>query len=305
MFPKHFPILTNLFVALTGLLAPAAMLGAAPSPTATVLTIAPASSVAAGTTVTLTASVASAGKPVSPGLVLFCNAAAAHCTDIHVLGQAQLISNGTATLKLRLPVGSPQRQRHLPAHEFVCHKRVLGPKLDVTGKITTGASILTSGLNFVGTVISNGYPAATGTVSFLDTTNGDSVLASAPLNAGSADVLFTTASMPTVSLTDLAVSLVVGDFNGDGILDFASADLVENTVTILLGNGDGTFTAKSTLSVGVEPSSVAVGDFNSDGIQDLAVANNSDNTVSILLGNGDGTFATKSTPSVGSDQIRW
>ena len=58
-------------------------------------------------------------------------------------------------------------------------------------------------------------------------------------------------------------------------------------VAILLGNGDGTFTSKSSLNVGVNPASIAVGDFNGDGVLDLAITNSGDNTVSVLLGNGN------------------
>jgi hypothetical protein len=84
------------------------------------------------------------------------------------------------------------------------------------------------------------------------------------------------------------------------------ANAGDSTATILLGNGDGTFVNKSTISVGNDPTSLVVGDFNGDGIPDLAVANTggtsifNGNSVSILLGNGDGTFTAKSTPSLAS-----
>jgi hypothetical protein len=94
-------------------------------------------------------------------------------------------------------------------------------------------------------------------------------------------------------------SVVVGDFNGDGIPDLAVVDAGDPQgngagVSVLLGNGDGTFQAPLNFSAGNLPLSVAVGDFNGDGIQDLAVANGgfSGTTVSVLLGNGDGTFQT-------------
>src|SRR2546426_8913697 len=62
------------------------------------------------------------------------------------------------------------------------------------------------------------------------------------------------------------------------------------TVSVLLGNGDGTFLAARTFAAGNYPSSVAVGDVNGDGRLVLAVANTRSNDVSVLLGNGDGTF---------------
>jgi acetyl esterase/lipase len=85
-------------------------------------------------------------------------------------------------------------------------------------------------------------------------------------------------------------SVVAGDFQGRGIQDLAVANSSANTVSIFLGNGDGTFAAAQTVAVGQTPSYVTAGDFNGDGIPDLAVANSGSNDISILLGHGDGTF---------------
>lgn len=90
-------------------------------------------------------------------------------------------------------------------------------------------------------------------------------------------------------------AIAVGDFNGDGKLDLAVTNQGDNTVSILLGNGDGTFQAQRTFPTGLAPDAIVAGDFNGDGKLDLAVANFTGNSISILLGNGDGTFATGST----------
>jgi hypothetical protein len=88
--------------------------------------------------------------------------------------------------------------------------------------------------------------------------------------------------------------VAVGDFNGDGILDLAVANGSGNSVSVLLGNGDGTFRPARSFAAGNTPWFVAVGDFNGDGRLDLVVAHLGDQHVSVfvsvLLGNGDGSF---------------
>jgi hypothetical protein len=84
------------------------------------------------------------------------------------------------------------------------------------------------------------------------------------------------------------VGVAVGDFNQDGIPDLVVANSGAGTVSILLGNGDGTFRPSREYGAGVDTLSVAVGDFNGDGKPDLVVANNGG--FGVLLGNGDGTF---------------
>src|SRR5256712_3196603 len=74
------------------------------------------------------------------------------------------------------------------------------------------------------------------------------------------------------------------------MLDLAVANYCSNDVSVLLGNGDGSFQPALTFGAGSSPTSVAVGDVNGDGRPDLVVANASSSDVSVLLGNGDGTF---------------
>src|SRR5262249_42072387 len=68
-----------------------------------------------------------------------------------------------------------------------------------------------------------------------------------------------------------------------------------NTISVLLGNGDGSLQAQVTYATGSFPSSVAIGDLNGDGKPDLVVGNQVAGTISVLLGNGDGTFHPQST----------
>jgi FG-GAP-like repeat/Abnormal spindle-like microcephaly-assoc'd, ASPM-SPD-2-Hydin/FG-GAP repeat len=90
--------------------------------------------------------------------------------------------------------------------------------------------------------------------------------------------------------------IAVGDFNGDGKLDVALVDgatLGTGTdlpVTILLGNGDGTFQPPTQAPDTGSPTSIVAGDFNGDGKLDLATNDLNSGNVSVLLGNGDGTF---------------
>jgi hypothetical protein len=95
-----------------------------------------------------------------------------------------------------------------------------------------------------------------------------------------------------LSVGDLPSSVAVADVNGDGRPDLIVANDGDKTVSVLLGNGDGTFQNQNTFSVGYSPISVAVADVNGDGRPDLVVANYSDpfGDVLHLQGKGDGTF---------------
>jgi hypothetical protein len=90
------------------------------------------------------------------------------------------------------------------------------------------------------------------------------------------------------------------DFDGDGKEDLAAQNSGSNSVSVRLGNGDGTFQTKPDVDVGSGPTSVTSADFDGDGKADLAVSNQNSRNVSVTLGNGDGTFRTAKTFTVGS-----
>ena len=352
--------------------------------------------VKSGTVVTLTATVTAGTTTLKTGQVNFCDALAKYCTDINILGSAQLTSAGTAAMKFRPGIGSRSYKAVFLGTNTYSGSSSSASALTVTGTsgpFATATSIAETGAwgnyTLTGTVTeAGGTVTPTGTVSFIDASNGNSVLATGSLGAAVAGVgwpnpgslpntlgtyfvlvadlngdgipdlvlgsnvvsiylgntngTYTKAATPSIQgptsypivsadfngdgIPDLAVplygsneiaillgkgngtfakplmasvpgsivdiaQLVVADFNGDGIPDLAVLDSDNSAVDILLGNGDGTFTAETTNSpLSATPSHVATGDFNGDGKTDLAVAEN-DGTVAIFLGNGDGTFA--------------
>jgi FG-GAP-like repeat/Abnormal spindle-like microcephaly-assoc'd, ASPM-SPD-2-Hydin/FG-GAP repeat len=83
-------------------------------------------------------------------------------------------------------------------------------------------------------------------------------------------------------------SVALADFNHDGNIDIAVADRLGQNISVLLGNGDGTFQAPMPFPTTAQPTYVAVGDFNNDGNPDLVVCDAPYG--SVLLGNGNGTF---------------
>jgi hypothetical protein len=241
---------------------------------------------------------------VTVGQVNFCDASATYCTDIHLLGTAQLTSAGTAAMKFVPGIGSHSYKavfagtpNGATAYASSASSAVT---LSVTGLYPTTTAIGASGnvgnYTLTATVTGSGSPVSLmGTVSFLDTTNSNSLLGTAALGTGTVALSFRNSSTPAT--LPWPQSVAVADFNGDGKLDLAVPvySIFDNPpvadMSILLGNGDGTFTAGPAFPLTDQNvNNAAIGDFNGDGIADMAISLPDANEVQVLLGNGDGTF---------------
>lgn len=259
----------------------------------------------------LYASVTAGGSAVSIGSVTFCDASAPFCEDAAVVGKAQLIA-GTAQIKFIPAIGVHNYKAVFAATTTAASSTSAAQTVTVTGLYPTTTAITASGnpsgYSLTATVVgyANHPPVLAGTVSFQDTTTGNSVLATAPLGAPAFAENFVPAPGSPIPAGNQPTVAGVGDFNGDGRPDLAILNAYDNTVTVYLGKGDGTFTPGPTISgVGSsdcilqdQPSNcgIAVGDLNGDGHADLAVTSGGDNTVIVLLGHGDATFS----PAAGS-----
>ena len=85
-------------------------------------------------------------------------------------------------------------------------------------------------------------------------------------------------------------SVAVGDLNGDGYPGHRHGNRIDDTVSVFLGIGDGTFQLPETYAVGARVWQVTVADVTGNGRLDILTANKGANTISLLLNNGDGTF---------------
>jgi hypothetical protein len=265
--------------------------------------VASGGSVASGSEVTLTASVMSGTTALTVGQVNFCNAAFPYCTDVHLLGTAQLTSAGTAVLRFHPGIGSHSYNAVFAGTPNGVLSAAASTSiiitLTVTGTLPTTTAIAASGsagnysltATVTGFVNTSSIAAPAGVVSFLDTTTNNVVPATPSLgNAVFAPVL---AYVSNPQTGNEPKAIVTGDFNGDGNLDLAAGvNDTSQSVSILLGDGTGNFTAMTKSLITATGSPVLVQDFNGDGIPDLLLSNYpiGPSAMTILLGNGDGTF---------------
>jgi hypothetical protein len=270
----------------------------------------PVSTIASGNKVTLTATVSAGSVKLTQGQVKFCDGQSTYCTDVHLLGIAQLTTAGQAQLYLHpLPgnfsykaefVGTPKTSPGYTASESDV------ATLTVTGVLPTVSTLTQSGVsgNYTLTASEWGFTkqsplVPTGNIAIVDTTTGNSVLASSMLAPAGTGPEWVNSSNPAVG--NEPGGIVAADFNRDGNMDLAvGLNEDTNSVTVLLGDGTGNFNLAPTTSLADRWIPVLTADFNQDGIPDLVVSNGS--SLMILLGNGDGTFtpANGQPLSVGS-----
>jgi hypothetical protein len=124
--------------------------------------------------------------------------------------------------------------------------------------------------------------------------NADDDTVTILLNNG--DGSFRSAPGGSVTVPDTTTAFVAGDFNGDGKPDLAVASGSPGRVSVLPGQGDGTFASalSSTFQLGALPSAMASADIDGDGRRDVVVTEGAPSQVDVLLGKGDGTFAAAS-----------
>jgi hypothetical protein len=262
--------------------------------------------------VTLTASVQAGSTPITQGQVILCDATAARCTDIHLLGTAQLNSSGKAVFHLRPGAGS-----HSYAAHFLGTPKTSVPyggsvssaaTLSVTGQYPTATTIAQTGssgdyalnASMYGFTNSTSAGAPTGLISFLDMTTNNSVVGTAIAAPSGTGPFFLNTS--NTAGGNLGGTIVAGDFNGDGNLDIAlGVSSLSTTVVILLGDGKGNFAPVTSNPITVAGTPLLVQDFNGDGIPDLLLSSLTNGTVTVLLGNGDGTFRTAAVSPISTN----
>jgi len=267
-------------------------------------------SVPYGTKVTLTATVTPASGTIAAGQVNFCDGGVKYCTDIHIIGTAQITSAGTAAINLHPAPGSYSYEAvFVGTTGFATSTSSVSP-LTVTGKFPTITQTTLAGqtdtFSLTATVHGSAKASAapTGTISFVDASASNAQLGTATLGNASTALLGNVANLSVVSAKfETPGTVAVGDFNGDGIQDMAiggwdtSANngIGGDAISVLLGDGAGNFTPVQGSPFDIAGTwtgeyPLAIQDFNGDGIPDILAAPYG--KITVLLGNGDGTFRT-------------
>jgi Bacterial Ig-like domain (group 3)/FG-GAP-like repeat len=260
------------------------------TPSTTTLSLTP-STPTAGQVVTLTATVQSGATNISPGVVTFYDGTLA-------IAQAQLIS-GAASRKTILGIGSHSLRVVFSPTTTYSGSASAVQSMTVAGSGSYGSATTISSSGTVGdytltaTVTDFGRTVPSGTVSFIDSTDGGRLVGQQDLDPASiASAVLEQTPVPFSGEPYAAPSYA--DFNGDGIKDIALPMANGSEITVFLGKADGTFNAPAVIVVPGSAESLTTGDWNADGIPDIAVGY-AENSLGypgfqILIGKGDGTF---------------
>ncbi len=141
-------------------------------------------------------------------------------------------------------------------------------------------------------VFGRGFTAPSGTLNFNDVTSKNPVAGSVTLNTASATPSLLPQTPMSTGTNTLPDWTTLADVNGDGKLDLITSLYSTDSVTVQLGNGDGTFQAATTtlIAAGFGPAEVHAVSLRGNGTLDLIVGSYNHNEFAVLLGNGDGTF---------------
>ncbi|MEJ2611471.1 MAG: VCBS repeat-containing protein, partial [Candidatus Thiodiazotropha sp.] len=138
-----------------------------------------------------------------------------------------------------------------------------------------------------------------------DIDRDDFSFVSARMGEAYPEILFHDQFPQKFGTSEWPISVTIGDVNGDAVLDVVTgngAAIGDSKVSVLLGNGDGSFQVEQRFAVDGFPFLVALDYVNGDAVLDVVTANS--NSVSVLLGNGDGTFQAQERFSVGDDTMQ-
>lgn len=124
----------------------------------------------------------------------------------------------------------------------------------------------------------------------ITTVNEDTADLRVFMNQGDGMGSFAPYAQPTYPVGNRASPSEAADFNGDGHADITVANINDNTISVVLGNGDGTFAPQQTISVGSMPRGIAVLDVEGDGDADIVNTNQGSGNLSLHLNNGAGVF---------------
>jgi sugar lactone lactonase YvrE len=249
--------------------------------TPTVTSLAVTQGNAASTAITLVSKVNTAsGTAVTAGTVLFCDTSAKSCIGAPgYIGTAQIVQTSTgvwtATVTVAVSVGNHAYKAAFQDTSLYQTSSSAKQSIDVVGKSYTFLPSFESslspgaagGYNWQATLYGFGLVTPTGSVSLLDSSDGNLTLGSAALPPTFSPGFLIGNGSPFSTGTS-PVSIAIGDINGDGFSDLAVANS-NGSVSVLIGNEDATFSAAKgctyTPAIGGGTPSLALGDFLNNG----------------------------------------